>query len=69
MRIGIGSDISGFELKERLKARFSIQRHSVEDVSTSDLALRPHCALRCLPPAFVAIELGGSPNLVEANAI
>ncbi len=38
MRIGIGSDSSGIEFKETLKARFRRQSHSVEDVCTSDLA-------------------------------
>ena len=38
MRIGIGSDSSGFEFKECLKARFSVQSHTIEDVCTSDPA-------------------------------
>ena len=38
MRIGIGSDCSGGDLKETLKARFRGQGHTVEDVCTSDLA-------------------------------
>ena len=36
MRIGIGSDRSGFEFKELLKARFGVQSHSVEDVCAPD---------------------------------
>jgi len=38
VRIGIGSDSSGFEFKECLKARFSVQSHTIEDVCTSDPA-------------------------------
>jgi len=38
VRIGIGSDCSGGDLKETLKARFRGQGHTVEDVCTSDLA-------------------------------
>lgn len=36
MRIGIGSDQSGSECKERLKARLTGQGHAIEDVSTED---------------------------------
>ena len=36
MRIGIGSDQSGSECKERLKARLTGQGHTVEDVSTAN---------------------------------
>ena len=36
MRIGIGSDESGLECKERLKARLIGQGHTVEDVSVAD---------------------------------
>ena len=38
MRIGIGSDRSGIDFKETLKARFRGQRHTVEDVCASDIA-------------------------------
>ncbi len=38
MRIGIGSDSSGFEFKECLKARFRGRSHMVEDVCASDFA-------------------------------
>lgn len=38
MRIGIGSDSSGIDFKESLKARFRGQSHTVEDVCTSDPA-------------------------------
>jgi len=41
----------------------------IENCRIEYKTLRPHCALRCLPPASVAIEPGGSPNLVGANAI
>jgi len=37
VRIGLGSDEFGFECKELLKARFSVQGHAAEDVSTRDL--------------------------------
>ena len=40
----------------------------IENCRIEYKTLRPHCALRCLPPAC-AIEPGGSPNLVGANAI
>jgi ribose 5-phosphate isomerase B len=36
VRIGIGSDHSGSEFKERLKARLTGQGHTAEDVSTGD---------------------------------
>ncbi len=36
MRIGIGSDQSGSECKERLKGRLTGQGHAIEDVSTGD---------------------------------
>lgn len=36
MRIGIGSDQSGSECKERLKARLTGQCHTVEDVSVAE---------------------------------
>ena len=36
MRIGIGSDHSGSECKERLKARLTAQGHTAEDVSMGD---------------------------------
>ena len=36
MRIGIGSDQSGSECKERLKARLTGQGHAIEDVSTGN---------------------------------
>ncbi len=36
MRIGIGSDQSGSECKERLKARLTCQGHAVVDVSTGN---------------------------------
>jgi ribose 5-phosphate isomerase B len=36
VRIGIGSDRTGFECKERLRARFAIQGHTAEDVSAGD---------------------------------
>ena len=36
MRIGIGSDQSGSECKERLKGRLTVQGHAIEDVSTED---------------------------------
>lgn len=36
MRIGLGSDQTGFGLKERLKTRFAAQGHAAEDVSTGD---------------------------------
>jgi RpiB/LacA/LacB family sugar-phosphate isomerase len=36
VRIGIGSDQSGSECKERLKARLTRQGHAIEDVSTGD---------------------------------
>ena len=36
MRIGIGSDQSGSECKERLKARLTDQGHTAEDVSRGD---------------------------------
>ncbi len=36
MRIGIGSDQSGSECKERLKTRLTGQGHAAEDVSTAD---------------------------------
>ena len=38
MRIGIGSDSSGINFKEILKARFRVQNHTIEDVCTSDPA-------------------------------
>jgi RpiB/LacA/LacB family sugar-phosphate isomerase len=38
VRIGIGSDCGGVDLKETLKARFRGQCHTVEDVSASDIA-------------------------------
>lgn len=38
MRIGIGSDQSGSECKERLKARLTGQGHTIEDVSTANQA-------------------------------
>jgi ribose 5-phosphate isomerase RpiB len=38
VRIGIGSDSSGIDFKETLKARFRGQRHTVEDVCASDIA-------------------------------
>jgi RpiB/LacA/LacB family sugar-phosphate isomerase len=38
VRIGIGSDCSGVDLKETLKARFRGQSHTVEDVCASDIA-------------------------------
>jgi RpiB/LacA/LacB family sugar-phosphate isomerase len=37
VRIGIGSDCSGVDLKETLKARFRGQSHTVEDVCASDI--------------------------------
>jgi len=37
MRIGIGSDLDGFEFKERLKARFDARSHTIQDVCTPDL--------------------------------
>ena len=36
MRIGIGSDQSGSECKERLKAKLTVQGHAAEDVSIGD---------------------------------
>ncbi len=36
MRIGFGSDQTGLECKERLKARLAGQGHAAEDVSTGD---------------------------------
>jgi RpiB/LacA/LacB family sugar-phosphate isomerase len=36
VRIGIGSDQSGSECKERLKGRLTVQGHAIEDVSTED---------------------------------
>jgi RpiB/LacA/LacB family sugar-phosphate isomerase len=35
VRIGFGSDRTGFECKERLRARFAEQGHAAEDISTS----------------------------------
>ena len=43
MRIGIGSDQSGSECKERLKARFTSQGHVAEDVSSG---IQPPCDYR-----------------------
>jgi RpiB/LacA/LacB family sugar-phosphate isomerase len=37
VRIGIGSDHSGFAFKERLRIKFSDQGHTVEDVGPRDL--------------------------------
>jgi ribose 5-phosphate isomerase B len=37
VRIGIGSDRTGFECKERLRTRFGEQGHDAEDVSGEDL--------------------------------
>ena len=42
MRIGFASDYSGFEWKERLRARFSDQGHSTKDFSTGDPGLANH---------------------------
>ena len=42
MRIGIGSDQSGLECKERLKARLTSQGHTVEDVSTANQSLNDY---------------------------
>jgi ribose 5-phosphate isomerase B len=39
MRIGIGSDLDGFEFKERLRARYEARSYAVQDVCTSDLDL------------------------------
>jgi RpiB/LacA/LacB family sugar-phosphate isomerase len=36
VRIGFGSDRTGFECKERLRARFVAQGHAAEDVSAGD---------------------------------
>lgn len=37
MKLGFGSDSSGFEFKEALKARFRGQNHRIEDLRTSEL--------------------------------
>jgi len=55
VRIGIGSDRSGFEFKERLKASFSVQSHSVEDVWTTDLVQGSYHA----PLERLASAIGG----------
>lgn len=42
MRIGLGSDQTGFECKERLRTTFAGQGHTVDDVSTADSSSRDY---------------------------